>query len=579
MARIPRFYQSQAVEAAFGAFDQKLNPILALPTGAGKSLVMAMIAWQICQYPGVRVMLAQHVQELIEQNMGALLDFYPDANTGIYSAGLGRYDADKQISLVSVQSAYKCAEVFGKQNILLIDEAHLVDNREGARYETLINGLRATNPKMLIAGLSATPWRPKLGHLSAGGFFDTIAYDITGWRAFERLIEMGYLVRLTSQPTEFSFDLSQVRTTGGEYNKKDLNSAIANRRATEKALQEAWDRGHDRKHWLLFCVGIPHIEMTHEILKAHGFDATYVHSKMTDKGQRREAIQGFKMGHYNMIASDGILTTGFDSPWVDHIVMLLATKVVGKHVQILGRGTRPYYAPGYNLESEAGRLMAIEASGKYNCLISDFGRNLDRLGPINDPLMPGRRLGKGEAPIKICKPEKIVKGDGCGEYNYSGARYCCNCGAEFIFDEAPKIGKEASKAKPMKVTESPVLVWTKVERVEYDEWRRIGAPVAMKVHYYSGYHRYTEMLALESEIPYARKRARDWWRDHGVDPPPPNTMEGLKRVSDIPVPKWVLVQVNKKWPLVVQISFDIEKPELLTFEDDHAENSQQSVNQ
>lgn len=555
----------------FADFNSGFNPVAAMPTGSGKSLLMAMLAKMLCEVaPWVRVMITAHVQELIEQDYSAIMDYWPDADTGIWSAGLDLRDSGNQITVASVQSAYKCTEEFGTQNIMLIDEAHLVAPHDAAMYQALINGLRAKNPKMLVGGVSATPWRTKHGHIVGSGLFDTLSYDITGWQAFEKLIEMGYLVRLTSKPTEFSYDTSKLRTTGGDFNKKDLQEMVKSRKATEKALQEAWDRGEDRLHWLLFCVGIDHIEMTHEILKAHGIDVTYVHSRMKDRGMRKEAVDGFKMGHYRMIVSDGILTTGFDSPWVDHIVMLYSTKIAGKHVQVLGRGTRPYYAPGYNLETEAGRNMAIEASGKINCLISDFGKNLDRLGPINDPLIPGRKLGKGEAPIKICKPEKIVKGDGCGEYNFAGARYCCNCGAEFIFNEDPKIGKKASDAKPMKTIEAPVLTWMPVDRVEHVEWRRPLNPVAMKCHYYSGYHRYTEMIALESEIPYASKRARDWWRNHGIDPPPPNTHAGLQLTDSLPVPYWVLVQVNKKWPQVIQISFDKEKPELRTYEDKYA---------
>lgn len=574
MAKTPRFYQFEAASRMFADFNAGFNPVAAMPTGSGKSLLLAMLAKMLCEVaPWVRVTIAAHVQELLEQDYAAVMDFWPDADTGIFSAGLGFKDASKRITIAGVQSAYKCVEEFGKQHILLVDEAHLVAPHDSAMYQKFIEGLKETNPKLKVGGVSATPWRTKMGHIVGSGLFDTLSYDITGWQAFEALINMAYLVRLTSTPTEFSYDLSQVRTTGGEYNKKDLANMVKSRKATEKALQEAFDRGSDRLHWLLFCVGIPHIEMTHEILKVHGIDSVYVHSKMKDPGQRKEAIDGFKMGHYGKIISDGILTTGFDSPWVDHIVMLYSTKLVGKHVQVLGRGTRPYFLPGYSLETEAERFMAIEAGGKYNCLISDFGRNLDRLGPINDPLLPGRRLKKGEMPIKICRPEKIVQGDGCGEYNFCAARYCSTCGAEFIFDDEPKIGKKASDAKPMKVKEAPVMTWAKVERVEYAEWKRPFTPVAMKVHYYSGYHRYTELVALESEVPYAAKRARDWWRNHGFDPPPANTMQGLKMIDAIPTPKWVLVQVNKTWPLVIQISFDDDQPELLTFEDNYAKAS------
>lgn len=550
-------------------FNAGHNPAAAMPTGTGKALLLAMLAKTLCSYSEhVRVTIAQHVQELVEQNFAELKEYWPGADAGIYAAGLGEKDASHRITLASVQSAVKDPAAFGKQNILLIDEAHMLAPHDSSQYQTFISALKATSSRLLVGGVSATPWRVKAGHIVGSGLFDHLAYDISGYKAFEALIKLGFLMNLKSKPTNFHYDTDKLKKTGGEFSKASLAEMVKDRKLTEKALQESYDRGSDRAHWLLFCSGIAHIEMVHEILTYHGFECAYVHSKMKDKGQRKEAIDGFKMGHYRGIASDGILTTGFNSPWVDHIVMLISTAVAGKHVQILGRGTRPYYRGDFDLDTVEGRFAAIECGGKSDCLVSDFGTNLDRLGPINDPLIPGRKLKTGQAPIKICTHDKLVEGKGCGEYNYCGARFCVECGCEFIFNEEPKIDNPASEAVAVKVHEEAEYAWVPVESAEYDVFQRPGVEPALKATYKrtievgmkASQIFISELVSLEHPKPVVRHYARDWFRKRGMIPPE-STYEAMGLREIIPVPSWVLVQVNTRYPKVRDVSFDQFKPE------------------
>jgi DNA repair protein RadD len=574
LAKTPRFYQYEAHDAVVRDFNAGYNPFAALPTGTGKALLLAMLAKTLCSYSErVRVTIAAHVQELIEQNFDELKAYWPGADAGIFAAGLGEKDASHRITLASIQSAVNEPAAFGKQNIVLVDEADLVSPQEDTMYQDFFTALRLANPKMLVGGTSATPWRVKYGHVVGAGLFNKLSYDITGTKAFEALIKMKYLMRLTSKPTKFSFDVSKVRKVAGEFSQKGMQELASNPKLTEKALEEAWERGQDRMHWLLYCVGIKHIEMTHAILRHHGFESTFVHSKMKDKGQRREALEGFKLGHYRGIVSDQILTTGFNSPWVDHIVMLYSTMVARKHVQVLGRGTRPYFVGDFDLETIEGRAAAIEMGGKHDCLVSDFGTNLDRLGPINDPLIPGRKLKKGEAPIKICKADKLVHGPGCGEYNYCGARFCVECGAEFIFAEEPKIDNAASKGEAVKYSED-ALEWVQVESAEYDLFQRPNSPPAMQVRYkrtiYFGVKAsqlyFSELVSLDHPKPYVRHLAREWFRLRGVEPPEGDgaVFEGIEMGQNghLLTPHWLLVEVNTRYPKIHQYSFDVDKPEV-----------------
>lgn len=550
-------------------FNAGHNPVVVMPTGTGKALWLAMVAKTLCSFSEhVRVTIAQHVQELVEQNFDELKAYWPGADAGIYAAGLGQKDASHRITLASIQSAVKDPKAFGKQNILLIDEAHMLAPHDSSQYQTFISALKATNSRLLVGGDSATPWRVKAGHIVGSGLFDHLAYDISGYKAFEALIKLGFLMKLTSKPTKFHYDVDKLKKAGGEFTKGSLAEMVKDRKLTEKALQEAYDRGSDRMHWLLFCSGISHITMVHEIMNYHGFDCAFVHSKMTDKGQRKEAIDGFKLGHYRGIASDGILTTGFNSPWVDHIVQLIATNVAGKHVQILGRGTRPYFVGNHDLDTVEGRFAAIEEGGKTDCLVSDFGMNLDRLGPINDPLIPGRKLKAGQAPIKICTHDKLVSGPGCGEYNYCGARFCVECGSEFLFNEEPKIDNPASEAVAVKLTETE-MAWVPVESADYDVFQRPGVAPALKATYKrivefgmkASQLYVSELVSLEHPNHKVRHYARDWFRKRGMIPPE-TTYEAMGIREIIPMPSWVLVEVGSRYPKIRDVSFDQAKPEI-----------------
>lgn len=564
----PRFYQTEAVDAFVDELhaDEAANLLIGMPTGSGKSGVIAMIIKRLLtQYPGMRATVGTHSKELVAQDAAALIKVWPQAPFGIFSEGLKSKNALMPITFCSILSAVKNIKAFGKQNLFLIDEVQMLSPDEETSYQKFIKGLREENPGLRVGGLSATLYRKKGGMIVEGNIFNKTCYDITGRRAFETLINLGYLIPLKSKPTSFVFDVSKARSVGGDFNQGDIQKIVNEDGKTERALQEALQLGADLNHWMVFCSGIEHVEKTAAILAAWGESVTYIHSKMSD-GERDIRIKMFTEGQVRIIVNDGILTTGFDCPFVDHLVVLRPTKSVVLHVQILGRGTRPYYADGFDLETTEGRLAAIAASSKQFCRVSDFGGNLERLGPINDPTLPGRKKKSGIMPIKICQTSRLVYGEprgtlrGCGEYNFCAARYCEECKAEFIFDEEPKIDKEATKAVAISMSE-PECYWFPVDSCEYEPYTRPFQHPAMRVLYYCGLNRYTELISLESEAPYARHRAHEWWRERGFEPPL-LTHDGFKYTHDLPIPKWIYVHINTKFPRIMATSFDDEQPEV-----------------
>lgn len=564
----PRFYQVEAVDAVLHCLATTSDDLLvAMPTGVGKSGVIAMLCEKILkQFPQARITLQTDRKELVSQDVKSLLRIWPDAPVGVYSAGLKRKEAGMPLMFCGIQSVQRTPEVLGKIHILIVDEAHMISPNAESGYQKVIAHLRKLNPKLRVIGLTATPFRRKGGYLVGAGIFTKMAYDITGVNAYNFIQDQGFLIPMLSKPVSFEYDMSQVKIAGGDYDPKQKNEAVNKDEMTEQAIRECLQVLTDRQHIMVFCSGIEHVENTKNMLLMFGENAVAVHSDMDDT-QRDANIDAFATGSGNgarWIVNDGVLTTGFDSPWVDAIVLLNPTTSPVLHVQILGRGTRPYFythdgtslAGVFDLNTKEGRLAAIEVSPKHNCRVMDFAGNLKRMGPINDPNVPKPRKGKktGDMPIKICPT--------CGAYNHTAARFCCNEaeGCEHEFEFTTKLENTADATSAVVKRNAPECYWFVVDSVDYEPYTKPFQPATMRVKYYCGIRRFTELVSLDGQG-WMRKRAKTWWTDRLGDVPT-STADGFMRTHECKVPTHIYVQVNCQYPIVVASSFDGTTPVL-----------------
>lgn len=551
-----RDYQEAAVEAIFDYFiaGNIGNPIVAMPTGTGKSLVIgAFIQRAMGRFPNTRVMKLTHVKELLEQNLDKLLRIWPNAPAGLYSAGLKKKQAGYPILFGGIGSVARAAmEVFGRIDLLLIDECHLLSPSDKTMYQFVIKSLKATNPHLKVIGFTATPYRLGQGELTeTDGLFTDICFDMTTMNAFNWLIAEGYLSPPIPKHTRTEIDLGSVHIRGGEFKQDELQAAVDTQEITHGALQEMVQYGEDREHWLIFASGIEHTEHVAAMLDSFGICTTYVHSKMPS-AQRDQNIAGFKSGKYQAMVNNGILTTGFDYPEIDLIGMLRPTQSASLWVQMLGRGTRPVYANGFDLSTKEGRLAAIAASPKQNCLVLDFAGNTRRLGPINDPVLPKRKGkgGGGMAPVRLCPV--------CMTYNHASVRYCISCGNEF--PREVKIGDHAG-TDALLATEpyKPVLEIFKVDRVTYMEHQKENRPSSLKVSYFCGLRMFNEWICLEhAGLP--GKKARDYWCKGAHTKPPETVLEAISRLPELKVPTSIQVELKSKFDQVVYHFYDGEEP-------------------
>lgn len=527
-----RDYQQTAHDAVIANLlqAQDNNPVCAMPTGTGKSWVIAGLIRSFVQDWSARVLMATHVKELLVQNGEALNNLWSSAPLGFYSAGLRKKDTKLPIIFGGMASLRNCAEALGWRDALIVDECHLISKNEASSYHRIISALREINPAMRVIGLSATPFRSKEGSLLLeGGIFNSLAVDMTSIAWFTWFIEHGYLARLTTRPTQNVIDVSSVGISGGDFKAGELAEVSGDERKLHACIEEMCVRASDRSTWIIFAAGNANSDRIANILDGYGVPSTSVHSGMSN-GERDARIADYKSGKITCLVNNNICTTGFDYKPIDFIGMLRATMSPGLWVQMLGRGTRP--SPETN---------------KEDCLVLDFVGNARRLGPINDPVLPNPRKKKdvGDPPVKICHA--------CGTYNHPTVKYCEYCGHEFTFQS--KLTREPYDGELIRV-DTPVIERFTVQTVNFYRHEKKDSPSQIRVQYVcsNGLQSFDEYVGLEHEG-YKCKWSRDWWRSRFPDTHvPDSTTEALHAISMMKItnslrsPCAILVHVNRKYP-------------------------------
>lgn len=572
----PRWYQNEAVEQTLEFFHRKggwdydkncpvrANPLICLPTGTGKSLVLAMLAFRILQIdPRARIIMGTHVKELIEQNADKLRWLWPNAPLGINSSGLKSREYAAPIIYGGIKSmvgqmAENGFSAFGHRDILLIDEAHLVSPNTDTSYLTFIQELLALNPWLKVIGLTATAYRVGLGHLTNGKIFTDVSYDLCNMEGFARLLAEGYLSPVYPKPTNVKLDVSGVGMSNGDFAQSALENAIDHFEITYEALKEMVAYGWNRRSWMIFAAGTNHAEHIAETLRTcFGISAAAVHSKMS--GGRKaadEIIKDFKRGRIRCIVNQNMLTTGFDFPPIDLIGMFRPTISTGLWVQMLGRGTRPWLG-GYIVVDEATGETAYWPGQKDGCLVLDYAGNTPRLGPINDPVVP-RPKGEGpagDAPIRTCPEDKFdVNGKkGCGFYNHSSAKFCSSCGFVFPPGEGPELYNTAGTE--VLIAEMPETKIFNVDRVIYVGYRsKKGRSMIRCAYYCEGIKTFYEYVSVEPNVledgtlkaDFMTKKGRDWFRQRTGAEPPDNNEVIINNSHLLRTPVRIHVWTNKK---------------------------------
>ena len=549
-----RPYQEQC-EYAFYHYYEHGNAnhgLIVVPTAGGKSLIIGKLATNICrQWPGQRIIILSHVQELIAQNHDKVLKCWREAPAGIYSASLGRREAHKDIVTGTIQSLYKKAAAIGHRDLCFIDEVHLMQFGGMGMYGALIKALLEINPNMKICGFTATDYRLDGGLLTEGegSIFTDVIIEIP----IQLLLDEGYLTPPISKSSLVQADMEGVKRIGGEFNIKQMAARFDQKQFINAALDADLPYLEDRRSIALFCATLENAEHVAEGMRDRDFDCEVIDGEM-NKEDREDKFERFRSGELRALASVGVMTTGTDIPNIDCEVLFRATDSPGLYQQIVGRGFRVVYADGYDLDDKHGRLDAIRNGVKPNFLLLDHGGNIERHGAITHVQKPPKKV-KGErvkaAPLK-CRVCEICRSAWPLEITI-----CGTCGNPLKIERDPtsKLTIEASEADVMGTAfmRGEVAKWFDVDNVIYSRHvRRDIDSESLKITYYCGILQFSEW-----KKPNGSKAWTTWWsiRDPHFHHNPENVGSALVYAGNLTKPRRIQVVKKGKFYEVIDYGF------------------------
>lgn len=529
MSQTLRPYQVDAIRALWKSWrdDPRAAPILVMSTGSGKSCVISAIIAQISAKSAQRrFLVVTHTKEIVRQNAEELQRLMPEEQIGIYSAGLGSKRIQR-VTFANVQSIYKKAASL-EVDLCIIDEAHLVSKDDTSMYQKLVRNLQDKNPNVRIMGLTATPMRMDQGSLIAeGSTFTEIAYEVS----IKELIEKGYLSPLISMAKK-AVDLSQVKTSGYDYNQTDLQFAFNKQDIIDAQVKEILKAGAERKHWLIFCSGIEHAQAVTATLQAANIPAGFVTGDMPNM-IRDNIINRFTTGEFRALCNVGVLTTGFNFRPIDLVVLLRSTKSASLYIQMVGRGTRT-------------------AELKSNCKVLDFGGNIERHGPIDLIKIGAKKERKAESSIAPHKKCPI-----CDCVVPIGVKICPSC--EYRYPEpAAELEIKASTANIVSEPFDKSKLIYEVEitnRLFARNKGRDPRPDCLRITYSAKLRKYDDYLCLEHSG-FPRRMAEKKWLAAGGKLPVPHTVtDALDRASELPhVIKIKVDHNNGRFPEILSLT-------------------------
>ena len=517
-------------EAAKAAFYEHLrtrddSPCIVIPTGGGKTPLLASICSDVHNLWQGRILILAHVKELLEQAADKLRKTDRTLPVGVYSAGLRSRVTNTPIVVGGIQSVYDRAHEFGAFDLILIDEAHLIPADGSGMYQTFLKNARFINPSVRLGGLTATPYRLDCGPICGpDNILNHVCYEV----GVKELIRDGYLCKLKSRNGTDRPDMSGVHVRGGEFVKEEMQAAFNTDALVESACREMVALSEGRNGILVFTSGVAHGEAVTERLREMGEMVAFV-SGETPTAERDGLIRGFKDRQFRWLVNVNVLTTGFDATHVDCVVLLRATESPGLYYQMCGRGFRLH-------------------PGKENCLVLDYGGNIERHGPI-DAIRPKVKKGdgKGAAPVKTCPACKCVI-----QASYT---VCPECRHEF-----PREVHHDQRASTAGVISGEITDTDyEVQGVRYSKHRKRSDPEGtptLRVDYSVGWEKwFSEWVCIEHEG-FAGSKAFKWWRERTEVPFPESVDDAVRlaAMGALGVPSAIVVREvsGHKFPTIIK---------------------------
>lgn len=400
-----RTYQQEAVDSVIGHIRSSVSScMIILPTGSGKSVVVASIADWVFKNTGKRVLCVAPTSELVVQNRQRYLSLTGEP-ASMFSAKAGPKNLRHPVVFGSPVTIKNSIEMFGdKYGAVIIDECDGIT----PTIKFIINEMKRRNPKLRVIGMTATPYRLGTGYIykehyldgptdeetAIDPYYDKVVYELEA----KFLIENGYLTPPVTEPVFDEYDTSCLEKDKlGRYTTASVEKAMVGKgRKTSRIVEDIIRRSVNRRGTMIFASTKKHAMEIMESLPPGSY--SYVFGDMPT-ADRNKAISDFKAQKVKYIVNQNILTVGVDVPHCDHIAVMRATESPRLYQQIIGRGTRLY-------------------EGKQDFLVSDYAGNIQRhfseTGDLFTPEIKATRK-KPSVPMDVKCPL-------CGFINEFGVR-------------------------------------------------------------------------------------------------------------------------------------------------------------
>ena len=400
-----RDYQAASIERLRQNIRAKIrNQVLCIATGGGKTVCAAHLLHE-CHLKGKHGIMVVDRIPLVDQT-SRTLDSYGIPH-GVIQGDHWRRN-DEPIQIASAQTLIKRG--WPKADLIIVDECH-----------TLIMNIakRIALRDAITIGLSATPFTPGLAK-----YYDTVVNVTTT----NRLTQEGFLVPFrvfsASEP-----DMTGAKVVAGEWT--DSECATRAMPVVGDAVAEYLKHGRHGK-FIAFGCTVKHCEELQRQFFGAGILTSLYTSKTTDV-ERTAIVNEFRKPHSTItgLISVAALSKGFNVPDVSVIIMCRPLrKSLAEHIQILGRGLRPF-------------------PGKKECIVLDHSGNCLRFwNEMNEFFEEGISeldAGKEKAKSKPQKEEPAALKCPTCHFVHHGAPVCPSCG--YVYPKKSSITHEAGQLR------------------------------------------------------------------------------------------------------------------------------------
>lgn len=509
-----RDYQLDAVNTIWARFKESSSVLCVMATGAGKTEVMIEIMRRALEIkPTLKFCVLVQKLNLLNQTVTRFRKQLKSVS--IYCGSEGENDLSGQVIVATIQSISN-VKIDGL-SCIVFDECHNVDEEQG-RYSTFLELNDSNNLKIL--GFTATPFRSDGLIYGEDKLFEQIDFEM----GLTDLIEKGFLVKPLLKKPDHQLDTSSLRIRMGEYVQEDVSKLTEDQDRLHLQITDALGRMNGRKKAVWACASINHAEMVCSNLIHLGENAAIIHSNLSNDERSNQQYR-FEKTDCRHLVFVTIVSEGYDYPSIDTIVLMRPTRSPVLYVQTIGRGLRL-------------------AEGKTDCLVLDYGKVIETLGPLDDPKVKRNKYERlsTETEMKVC-PE-------CHEYNFRIAQYCVACNYQF-FDKN-KGAKELKPETELKIFSTPEEI--EIKKVSFAFHKAKSGNDCLKITYHpiNILNRpVDEFFVFNNEWAYKKLQRRFFDLGARIYP----TIEESVKQAPINIPKSITVKIKDGYKNITKMRF------------------------